>query len=118
MGKLTTRRLPAFSLPETIVALVIILGVFGLGVVVLTGTGRTHLSVEQLNAVNLLEQYADSTRTQRLWTSDSVVMGTFVLRRKVETYPGYDSLLQIHYYIYDTNRKLLADWQSLVRADE
>jgi Tfp pilus assembly protein PilV len=118
MGQLTTRRFAAFSLPETIVALVIITGIFGIGTVVLTGTGRTHLSAQQLNAVNLLQQYADSTRAQKLWTSDSVAMGEFVLYRQVDIYPGYDSLLRIHFYIYDANRKLLAGWQSIVRADE
>jgi len=118
MGKLIHRKIAAFSLPETIVALVIILGIFGIATVVLTGTGRTHLSVQQLNATNLLRQYADRTRTGKEWTSDSVAAGEFVLRRQVDNYPGYDSLLRIQYYIYDMNRKLLADWQSLVRADE
>jgi Tfp pilus assembly protein PilV len=118
MGKLIRRRLASFSLPETIVALVIILGIFGIATAIITGTGRTHLSIQQLNATNLLRRYADSTRALKEWTNDSATAGEFVLRRQVDPYPGYDSLLRIHYYIYDVNRKLLADWLSLVRADE
>lgn len=116
MGKL--KRVAAFSLPETIVALVIILGIFGIATVVLTGTGRSYLTVQKLAAADMLRQYEERTHRLGEFTSDSTVVGEFVLRRQVQTYPGYDSLLSIHYYIYDANRKILADWQSLVRADE
>ena len=118
MGKLIRRRLASFSLPETIVALVIILSIFGIATVIITGTGRTHMTVQQLNATNLLRQYADRTRALKAFNDDSISAGEFVLRREINPYPGYDSLYRIHYSIYDDNRKLLADWSSLVRADE
>jgi type II secretory pathway pseudopilin PulG len=118
MGKLIRQRLAAFSLPETIVALVIILTVVGIATVIITGTGRNRLTIQELRATEVLRGYADSTRALKLWTSDSAVAGEFIVRRQVSPWQGYDSLLRIHYYIYDVNRKLLADWQSLVRADE
>ena len=118
MGKLKDRRLAAFSLPETIVSLVIILGIFGIATVILTATGRTQLTVQQLNAGNLLREYADSTVALRQWTNDSMAGGEFVFRREVTAYPDYDSVVRIHYFIYDVNRKLLSDWQTIVRTDE
>jgi Tfp pilus assembly protein PilV len=118
MGKLKQSGVDAFSLPETIVALVIILAVFAIATMVLAGTGRTGLTAQQLNAANVLRQFAEKTQASRLFLTDSASVGDFRVYRVVSTYPGYDSLLDIHYYITDQNQKRLADWQSLVRADE
>ena len=118
MGKLGRHRLKSFSLPETVVAMVIILSVFAIATMVLTGTGRTQLTVQQLNAANLLRVYAAKTAQGRDWSTDSVQIDGFRIRKEVSLYPGYDSLLLIHYSIRDVNNKNLADWQSLVRTDE
>ena len=117
MGELITRRCSAFSLPETIVALVIILAVFVMGTMILTGTARTGVTVKQLRANELLRQLAQKTRESRLFSTDSMVVDEFRLYRFVSLYPGYDSLLVIHYTVLDQNNKSLADWRLLVRSD-
>jgi len=117
MGELALQRYKAFSLTETIVAMVIILAVFATGTMILTGTGRAGVSVQQLKANGLLQLFAHQTREMRLFSSDSEMVEGFRLYRVVSPYPGYDSLLQIHYSIFDQNNKKLADWRSLVRAD-
>lgn len=117
MGPLIPNRYKAFSLPETIVALVFILSVFMTATMILTGTGRTALTPQKLKAGNLLRQFAQKTREERLFVTDSVQIEGFRLYRVVSPYPGYDSLLTIHYYIADQNNKRLADWRSLVRSD-
>ena len=118
MGKLKANKLNAFSLPETIVALVIILSVFATATMIVVGTGRTRLTIQQLGAANLLQLYSDRSRELKEFTTDSETVDGFHLHRDVGMYPGYDSLLRVHYSIYDGNNQLLSDWQSLVRTDE
>jgi hypothetical protein len=118
MGKLIRHKLPAFSLPETIVALVIILSIFGMATMILAGTAKSQVSVRELTTRNLLQRYADKTLQQRDFSNNTETVEEYMLRREVGAYPEYDSLVRIHYYIYDRNHQLLADWQLLERLNE
>jgi hypothetical protein len=114
MGRLINSKLKAFTLLETMVALVIIFTVFGITTAVITQTALHGISIRKLRAESLLNEYAGRTIRQKEFFNAEERRDDFLLRREMTLYPGYDSLLCIHYYIYNPDRQLLHDWQQLI----
>jgi hypothetical protein len=116
MGKINTS-LKSSTILETIVALVIILTIFGIATVVFVRTTATSMSTSKLAAQQLLSAYAASTEQQRQFFNDDRRVGPFEIRRTVSASSNLPNLWQIHYYIYDRRDSLLSDWQSLAIAE-
>jgi len=110
--------LKAATLLETLVSLVILLAVTGVTVIILTGTGRAGVSMQQMRAEQILLHYADMTREQKSFYDAADRYDEFNVKKEVHPFPGRDSLWQMHFYIYDRQMKLLDDWELLAPANE
>jgi hypothetical protein len=106
MGKLR-----ANSILETIVALVIILTLFGIATSFFARVGARAVSVNKLAAEQVLQAYAENTsRNEEFFNSEEQV-DSFAVRRRVFPVERYPNLLLVHFYVYDRRDSLLTDWQ-------
>jgi hypothetical protein len=106
-------RLPASSILETVIALVIIMTIFGIATVLFVRVTASSGSVKMLIADQLLKEYAERTeRRQQFFDSEDRIDG-YELRRKVVRSDAWPRLCTIHYYIYDRNTQLLQEWQQI-----
>jgi len=115
MGKMTAF-LKSSTLLETIVALVVIVTIFGIATVLFVRITATSMSTTRLAAQQLLSSYAANTEQQRQFYNDDKIIGHFEIKRTVEASRNIANLWQIHYYIYDRRDSLLSDWQSFAVA--
>lgn len=116
MAVLRKARLRAGTLLETMIALVIIVTIFGIATMVLVRVTAGSASVRKLRAERILERYAEDTRRQGLFTDEERSLDSFIIRREVKGTDISKNLWQIHYIIYDQGRIPLAEWQQLVLA--
>lgn len=96
---------------ETVVALVIILAVFGAATRIIVSVTSASMSVKRLTAEQLLKAYAENTERQKQFYDADTLAGRFRIKRTIVTGGSYPNLCQIHYAIYDTRDSLLAQWQ-------
>jgi hypothetical protein len=117
MGKVTLYRIRSTTILETIVALVVILTVFGTATTLFVRISATSTSVKMLSAQQVLKAYAENTEQQQLFFDEDRVIGRFEIKRQVSASGNFVNLWQIHYYIYDQNSVLLSQWQQYVIAE-
>ncbi len=107
MGKIMITSVKAATLVETIVALVIILVLFGIATTVIIQTTEKGSSVKILKAKAILDDYVSVTHNQDELFDQEVPLDDFFLKRQVSDYKENIRLKRICYYIYDSNKKLI-----------
>jgi type II secretory pathway pseudopilin PulG len=106
MGKLKGN-----TILETIVALVIILTVFGIATTIFARVVAGSVPMKKMAAEQVLKIYAETTRQQHDFVDSDEKIDSFIVRRRVTEMKDYGNLWRIHYTIYDQDNSLLADWQ-------
>jgi type II secretory pathway pseudopilin PulG len=117
MGKVKLYKIRSTTILETIVALVIILAVFGTATTLFVRISATSTSVKKLAAQQVLKAYAENTERRHLCFDEDLMVGRFEVKRQVSASRNFVNLWQIHYYIFDQNSVLLSQWQQYVIAE-
>ncbi len=87
--------LRASSLLEVIVAVTILVLVFGLALMSFANLSRTGPSITRLRAEQLTEQLAAETLRTCFWLDQTTERGGFTLTQTVTPFPGNPNLLEI-----------------------
>lgn len=111
---LPDKRLQAATILETMVALSILLVIFGIAITVFIRVGSGSLSLKKLEAAQVLKDYSEDTRLQGAFVDGDRRVDGFTLKRQVTGIQDIPKFCRIHYYIYDRDGHLLLDWQQLV----
>jgi hypothetical protein len=108
MGKIKLIRLSAATLVETIIALVIIMAVFGITAIVLIQTNTTSFSVKKIKADNFINQFANETEYAKSFFDDQKELGSFIVQKKIEENRFDLSVEFIKFSVFDRNGKLIS----------
>jgi hypothetical protein len=107
----------ASTILETIVALVIILAVFGIATTIFIRVGAVAISMRKLSAEQVLRHYAETTWREHLFFDSDERINGYEASRRVTEVQDETGLWRIHFYIYDHDHMLLTDWQQYVLAE-
>jgi len=118
MAAIVSLKIKASSILETLVALTILLVIFGIATTIFVQVSLNSGSEKKLKAEQLLNEFAKSTKDEQSYFDDEVKRGDFILQKKVETFHDNPVVFSIHYLIYDANNKLLEDWNELAINDK
>jgi type II secretory pathway pseudopilin PulG len=118
MAKIITRRLPAATLVETIVAMVIILVVFGIVTTVFVQATLTTASLKKLKAVQLANIYMEQTSEEKTFFDEETTKEDYKIVRQVTAYQGHTNLWKVSIVIYDNNDQLLEQQNRLLPANK
>jgi hypothetical protein len=99
---------------ETIVALVIIITVFGTATTLFVKVAASSTSMQKLTTENILKNYATKTEEEKLFFTDEETIDGYRVKREVTALDNIKNMILIHFYIFDQNNKILNDWQQLM----
>ncbi|WP_428330289.1 type II secretion system protein [Mucilaginibacter sp.] len=115
-GSKLNYRLRASTLPEVLVAMVIILVVFGIAMTIFTNVMRLSLSAKKLRAAALLEK---ALRQSGDDTEDSTFsMEEFRVTRETKPYPRDPTLIDIYMTAYDPNGQKTAEIHQILSNEK
>jgi hypothetical protein len=70
--------------------------------------------MQRLKAEGILKAYSEKVRQERDFYDSDEKVENFDIKKSVVKMSGLGKLWQIHYYIYDNEKKLLVEWQQYV----
>jgi hypothetical protein len=116
MGTMINKRLPGATIVETIVAMVIILLLFGMATTVFVQVSLHSFSVKRQRAADMINAYALATGEDRSFINEELTKDGFVLKKEVENYQGREQVAAITFMVLDVNNELLARQKRLFRV--
>lgn len=117
MGTLMNKRLPAASIIETIVALVITLVLFGITTTILVQTSLSSPSVLKVRANQLINQVAVETREGSRFFDEEITVQNLKVRKKVEAYKQQKNLVSITFTVIDQRDSALVTEQRIMKTN-
>lgn len=112
-------RVKASTVLEVIVSMVIIIGVFGIAMMIYTNVTRASLSGQKLKAEAVLSEVMKNMDKAELSSDQQSVIDGLSVERSVKSYSENNELLQVDLKAYDHNHQLLAELHQLViKSDE
>jgi hypothetical protein len=115
MGKIIHKRLSAATIIEAIVAMVIILVLFGITTTVLVQTSVHSFSIKKIKATQLVNTYFTKTATEKAFFNEEIVLDDLTIRKEVQPYSRNEDLLAVKITVLDNNDKELETGQRLMR---
>lgn len=99
--------LPANSLVEVIVALIILLFVFSIVIEFLTRINPSSLNAKKIEASGVLNSFIKDTEKQKKYFTSKEQINNWLVSKEIQTEPRSDSLSQIRYTVSDIGDSLL-----------
>jgi len=109
-------RVSASSLLEVIVAMVIIVVVFGLAMMIAANVSRGSLSVEKLHAQAVLKNVLAEEEGRRDFVSRTISIDSVAVEQEVKPYDA--GLVEIHLTAYDNSNKKMAELRKVVISND
>jgi outer membrane PBP1 activator LpoA protein len=107
MGKIKFKRYPAATLVETIVALVIILALFGIASTVLIQTNKVSYSTKKIKADYFIDQFARETDQQKSFSDNQIEMDLFTIKKKIDENKFQQKVVLMRFSAIDKNGRLV-----------
>jgi hypothetical protein len=107
-------RINASSLFETIVALMIIVLVFGIAMTIYVNVLRNSSSLAELKASQRLEKIAYETVTEKKYFDETITEEGIVFEKHIAPYNNIQGLLLLELQAYDESKRILASYKSII----
>ena len=114
MGKLKTYSLKSSTIIETIIALTIILIIFGIATTLFANIMNSTDSIKKIKAKNILESYAYQTVEEKLFFDSNEQVDEFIINRSIIDVTNSNNILKIHFSISTDQKLLICEWDQLV----
>jgi hypothetical protein len=114
MAAIINKRVSGTTIVETIVALVIILALFGIAVTVVVQVTAQSATSVKLKAAQAINEYALNTARHKSFVSEEIVVDGLAIAKEVSPY-RYDNVLAVTFTVYDKNRQILQAEKRLYR---
>jgi len=111
-------RVKASTVLEVVVSMVIIVLVFGTGMMIYGNVTRMSLSAQKLRAQAVLAQTMKAMQEAASTQDGKSLIAGFTVERKVKPYDGNAKLLEVDLKAYDENNQLLAELNQLILASD
>lgn len=93
-------RLQAFSLVEVIVAMVILLTIFFIGIYFFASVNQHGFNVQEMAVQNTLEEYINTSKLANDFSIERKELNGWLVSRTCEPYEDVDSMVQVNFVIY------------------
>lgn len=112
------KKLPAFSLVETIISMVIILTVITIAAISLSNVMDSNTSARQLKVISIVEQVLQETALNKTWYDEQFTLFEFEVVKKIETYDTEKKLAVITIEIYSPQGKIVQTFREIIMIHE
>ncbi len=92
--------MPAFSLVEAIVTMVILLTIFFIGIYFFAAVNQHGFNVQEMTVSNTLDEYVTASKLENNFSTERKELNGWQVSRTSEPYEDVDSMLQVHFVIY------------------
>ena len=108
------QRLAGSSVIEVIVAMVLIVIVFGLGLMIYTNVIKFSLSTKKIKAGFIVQQLLIKEESNTQITDQHLQAGEFTITEQVSEFNNNDKLLSVHITAFDSNNEQVAEVQKII----
>lgn len=113
--KLIKTKVMASTILEVIIAMVIIILVFGIAMMIYTNVLRMSLSVKKIQAQAVLQETLFNAEKTNNYASQSITVGDFRVEEEVKPFNGDTTLREIHLTAFDSNQQQITELQKVIR---
>jgi type II secretory pathway pseudopilin PulG len=114
----TVVKVAASSLLEVVVAMVIAVVVFGIGMMTYLNVTRASFGLREFNATLWLQEVAAETVAKRSFFNETFEKENLILHKKVSPYQRMDNLVLMELEVVDLENKRLATQRQLLFTHE
>ena len=107
----------ASSLFETIVALMVIMIVFGIAMTIYVNVMKNSTSLSELNASLQLDRLARETKEKKSYFDETIENESTVIEKKIKKYNDKGGLLLLDIQAFDKTKKKLAERKEIIRDE-
>lgn len=104
----------ASSLIEVVIAMTVIIVVFGIALMIFSNISRTSLSVKEVKAHSMLRELMANVQQSRFPANRSIDTADFHIEQEVATFPGDTSLIVIHLTVFDRNQEKITEMKKVI----
>jgi type II secretory pathway pseudopilin PulG len=108
------KKLKASTIIEVLIAMILIIVVFGIAMMIFTNVVNSGLSVKKIRAEALLQQALLSAERSDNLVSQSVPVDDFTIVEEVKAYNGNTALTDIHLTALDQNQQKVAELEKVI----
>jgi hypothetical protein len=113
--KLIKTKVSASTILEVIIAMVIIILVFGVAMMIYTNVLRMSLSVKKIQAEAVLQETLFNAEKNNQYTSQAITIGDFRVEEELKSFNGDTTLREIHLTAFDSNQQQITELQKIIR---
>ncbi|MBE9585984.1 hypothetical protein IM792_16135 [Mucilaginibacter sp. JRF] len=115
--KLNTR-VSGSSLMEVLVAMILLLIVFGIAMMIFANIARTSVNTLELQARSFAEKELEHVKIERSFTPEQTETDSMTINREVSFLPKQPGMVEVNIRVTDRQQKQLAEIKEQIRADE
>lgn len=115
MGKIKWIRLSSATLVETIIAMVLILVIFGITTTVLMQTGNVSLSTKEIRARYAVNKYALQTEKEKSFFDEQKEVSLFTIQKRIQESKFNKNLVVVQFSVIDPNGNLINSQKRIFR---
>jgi len=110
-GSKLNRKIKGSTILEVIIAMVVIVVVFGIAMMIYSNVLRLSLSAKKLRAKAVLE---DVLLKAAAGENQTLTIGEFRIEQEIQSYNGNNNLLSVHLTAYDANQLKIAELRQVM----
>jgi|CXWL01.1.fsa_nt_gi hypothetical protein len=108
------KKIKAATLIESLIAMVIVMLCFGISTTVYINVISSGNQIQKLKSELILKKVAMETKKEHLFLDEEITLDEITVRKKITPYNGLKNLSQINLQAYNSNEKLLSEYNELV----
>ena len=113
-GEAIFKTLPASTLFETLISMIIIMMCFGISLTIYLNVSASNNSMQKLKAQLLLNSLALEAKEKNNFVEEYIETESLIIEKTIRPYPQTEKLGVLTYIAKDKNEKLLAKHSELV----
>lgn len=118
LKRIATKKLPASTLVEVLVSMVLIMIAFGLGLSVYFSILNSDSNRLELEASLLLNEVVEETHLRQSWFNETIQLDVFTIEKTLSPYEGMrDRLQTLSVIAYNKDGKAIASCKELIITD-
>lgn len=114
ISNLKPNALKAFTIVESIVAMVIILISFGTGMMIYLNVMTSEKLVSKTQAYLKLEQELKKVKTQKIFIDETKELNELFIVKKIKDSPLSESVIEIHLTAFNYKKEKLAEISAII----
>lgn len=104
----------ASTIMEVLIAMIMIIVVFGIAMMIFTNVLNSSLSVKKIRAQAILHEMMLNVEKSRNEVSQSVSTDDFRIEQEIKPYNGNVALIDVHLTAFDNNQQKVAELEKVI----